>query len=177
MTTPNNAVITRTIAPAVKETATTHPLSNDGTIKGGIGGAVFVLVEALDGHFQGPYRTMDQITTTNMFTQVPHVPANVKAMEFPFIKVEDLSWGKKHGDGCESRLPGYATFKENLNSAVWNDFEFYNMTGFHIYFNDDTMEEICHMQAWTLGLGETVSLPSPQYLFISDSHSFAGPFS
>ncbi|KAJ7813859.1 hypothetical protein B0H14DRAFT_3112035 [Mycena olivaceomarginata] len=137
MTTPNNAVVTRTIAPAVKETATTRPLSSDGTIKGGIGGAVFVLVEALDGHFQGPYRAMDQITTTNMFTQVPHVPANVKAMEFPFIKVEDLSWGDKHGDG------------------LWNDFEFYNMTGFHIYFNDDTMEEICHIQAWTLGLGET----------------------
>ncbi|KAJ6503795.1 hypothetical protein C8R45DRAFT_1185748 [Mycena sanguinolenta] len=139
MTTPNKAVVTRTIAPAVKETATTHPLSSDGTVKAGKGGAVFILVEALDGHFQGPYHAMDQITTTNMFTQVPHVPANVKAMEFPFIKVEDLSW-------------------ENLNSTVWNDFEFYNMTGFYIYFNDDTMEEICHMQAWTLGIGETVSI-------------------
>ncbi|KAJ6600286.1 hypothetical protein DFH09DRAFT_1127960 [Mycena vulgaris] len=138
MTTANKVVVTRTIAPAAKETATTHPLSSDGTIKAeGIGGAVFVLVEALDGHFQGPYRAMDQITTTNMFTQVPHVPANVKAMDFPFIKVEDLSWGDKNGEG------------------LWNDFEFYNMTGFHIYFNDDAMEEICHMQAWTLGLGET----------------------
>ncbi|KAJ7649341.1 hypothetical protein DFH06DRAFT_1270608 [Mycena polygramma] len=137
MTTPDNTVVTRTIAPAAKEAASTHPLSGDGTIKGGTGGAVFVLVEALHGHFQGPYCTMDQITTTNMLTQVPHVPANVKAMEFPFVKVEDLSWGDKHGQG------------------LWNDFEFYNMTGFHIYFNDDTMEEICHMQAWTLGLGET----------------------
>ena len=40
--------------------------------------------------------------------------------------------------------------------AVWDNFEFYNMTGVHFFFNDDSMEEICHMQAWTLGLGETV---------------------
>ena len=45
-----------------------------------------------------------------------------------------------------------------ITAIVWKDFEFYNFTGFHIYFNDDAMEEICHMQAWTLGLGETVSL-------------------
>ncbi|KAJ7660887.1 hypothetical protein DFH06DRAFT_1400283 [Mycena polygramma] len=114
---------------------------------------VFILVEALQGHFQGPYSAMDQITTTNMFAQVPHVPANVKAMEFPFVKVEDLSWGDKHGQG------------------LWNDFEFYNMTGFHIYFNDDTMEEICHMQAWTLGLGETQSIRRPASTIIPTNPS------
>lgn len=31
------------------------------------------------------------------------------------------------------------------------------MTGFYVYFNDDAMEEVAHMQAWTLGIGETVS--------------------
>jgi hypothetical protein len=41
---------------------------------------------------------------------------------------------------------------------VWNDFEFYNMTGFYVYFNDDMMQEVVHMQAWTLGIGETVSI-------------------
>ncbi|KAJ7107338.1 hypothetical protein C8R44DRAFT_637345 [Mycena epipterygia] len=137
MITPDNTVVTRTIAPPTKETAPTHPLSIDGTVTAGNDGAVLILVEDLDGHSQGPYHTMDQITTTNLLRQSPHVPTNVKAMEFPFVKVEDLPWGDKHGKG------------------LWNDFEFYNMTGFHIYFNDDAMEEICHMQAWTLGLGET----------------------
>lgn len=32
------------------------------------------------------------------------------------------------------------------------------MTGFHVYFNDDAMEEVVHIQAWTLGIGETVSI-------------------
>ncbi|KAJ7021157.1 hypothetical protein C8F04DRAFT_1013557 [Mycena alexandri] len=137
MTTPYGEVVTRTIAPPVKDKATTHPLSKNGTVAAGTDGAVIVLVEEVEGAFQGPYRAMDEITTTNMFAHVPHVPADVKAMEFPFIKVEDLAWGDKDGEG------------------LWNDFEFYNMTGFHIYFNDDAMEEICHMQAWTLGLGET----------------------
>ena len=39
---------------------------------------------------------------------------------------------------------------------VWNKFQFYNATGFHVYFNDDAMEKIVHIQAWTLGIGETV---------------------
>lgn len=30
------------------------------------------------------------------------------------------------------------------------------MTGFYVYFNDDSMEELVHIQAWTLGIGETV---------------------
>ncbi|KAJ7175097.1 hypothetical protein C8R43DRAFT_1057751 [Mycena crocata] len=130
-------VITRGIAPGPKTTATTLHSSVDGRIKSGKYGAVFILVEAIDGLSQGPYQTMDEITTTNLLRQVSHVPANVKAMEFPFIKVEDLEWGDKEG------------------AVLWNGFEFYNMTGYHIYFDDDAMAEICHMQAWTLGLGET----------------------
>jgi hypothetical protein len=39
--------------------------------------------------------------------------------------------------------------------AVWNDFEFYNLVGFYVYFND-SMDEVVHIQAWTLGIGETV---------------------
>ena len=39
---------------------------------------------------------------------------------------------------------------------VWDDFQFYNALGFHIYFNDDAMEKVVHIQAWTLGIGETV---------------------
>ncbi|KAF7354079.1 Aldos-2-ulose dehydratase [Mycena venus] len=75
---------------------------------------------------------MDQIKTTNLLAQNLHSPADVKAMQFPFIKVEKLPWAQ---------------------NGLWNGFEFYNMTGFHIHFNDGV--EICHMQAWTLGRGET----------------------
>lgn len=40
--------------------------------------------------------------------------------------------------------------------SVWNDFQFFNVTGFHVYFNDDDLEKVVHIQAWTLGLSETV---------------------
>lgn len=40
---------------------------------------------------------------------------------------------------------------------VFKGFEFYNMTGIYVYFNDDAMEQVVHMQAWTMGIGETVS--------------------
>ncbi|KAJ7028773.1 hypothetical protein C8F04DRAFT_1212107 [Mycena alexandri] len=131
MTTPYGEVVTRTIAPPVKDKATTHPLSKNGTVAAGTDGAVIILVEEVEGAFQGPYRAMDENH------DYEHV---CPPMEFPFIKVEDLAWGDKDGEG------------------LWNDFEFYNMTGIpYYYFNDDAMEEICHMQAWTLGLGETVN--------------------
>lgn len=32
------------------------------------------------------------------------------------------------------------------------------MTGFYVYFNDDLLEEVVHIQAWTLDMGETVSI-------------------
>jgi len=126
--------ITRTIACDAKDIATTRIISKDGTVTAGENGAVFLHVEVLTNEYQGPYRSMSQVGVTNVFPSEPEVPAEVRAMDFPFVKVQDLAWA---------------------SSGLWDDFEFYNMTGFYVYFNDDAMEEICHMQAWTLGVGET----------------------
>lgn len=128
----NGVTVTRSIAPAAKDIASTHILSDDRVVTAGEDGTIFLLVEPLKDHFQGPYKTMSQVTTQNVFPTT--APANVRAMEFPFVKVETLDWA---------------------SSGLWDDFEFYNMTGFHVYFNDDAMEEVVHIQAWTLGIGET----------------------
>lgn len=45
--------------------------------------------------------------------------------------------------------------------VVWNGFEFYNLSGFHIFFSDDALDKICHVQLWTLGIGETASIFHP----------------
>lgn len=41
------------------------------------------------------------------------------------------------------------------------------MTGFHVYFDDDAMDRVVHIQAWTLGLGETVSGSIRQLIDVS----------
>lgn len=134
MTDGDGKTVTRKIATTAKEKATTYILSKDGFVQAGKDGAIFLRVEPLEGSFQGPYRTMSDITTTNVFPHSQHVPANVRAMEFPFVKVDKLDWA---------------------SSGLWNDFEFYNLVGFSVYFNDDAVEKVVHIQAWTLGIGET----------------------
>lgn len=46
------------------------------------------------------------------------------------------------------------------------------MTGFHVFFNDDALEEVVHIQAWTLGLGETVSKSVRLYGQSLDKYAF-----
>lgn len=124
---------TRIIAPPAKKEGTTHIISKDGLVTAGPDGAVFLHVEPLKGQFQGPYNTMSEVVTKNAFPRSPNVPPEVKAMEFPFLKVETLDWA---------------------SSGLWDDFEFYNLIGFYVYFND-SVDEVVHIQAWTLGIGET----------------------
>ena len=91
----NGVLVTRGIATTVKKTASTQILSSDGLVTAGEDGAVFLHVEPLKNEFQGPYQTMSQVTTSNVFPNT--VPPNVRAMEFPFVKVETLDWAKS---GC-----------------------------------------------------------------------------
>lgn len=124
---------TRGIAPIAKTATTTEFPFPDGTVTANQEGAVVLRVEPIPGESQGPYSKMSDITAQNIFPQTPAIPADVRVMTFPFVKVENLPWAGNDFD----------------------HFEFYNMTGFYVYFNDDAMEEIVHIQAWTLGLGET----------------------
>ncbi|KAH7924398.1 hypothetical protein BV22DRAFT_1013346 [Leucogyrophana mollusca] len=125
--------VVRDIAPAAKEYRSTL-VTPSTPVAAGVNGAVFMTVEVGDS-FQGPFETMSQVTSTNLLSSTPTIPVNVTNMEFPFIQVEKLDWA---------------------SNGLWDDFQFFNATGFHVYFNDDAMEEIVHIQAWTLGIGETV---------------------
>ncbi|KAF7982633.1 hypothetical protein HWV62_27061 [Athelia sp. TMB] len=122
--------VTRENAIAAKTVETT--LLAEGLVTAGTDGAVFLYVELLEGQNQGPYDDMSKVTIKNEFPE--GVPANVRAMQFLFTRVDRLGWP---------------------NSKDFTDFEFYNMSGIYVYFNDDAMEQIVHMQAWTLGIGET----------------------
>jgi hypothetical protein len=123
----------RGVAPAAHTQATTLLNSSNGSITGGDDGAVIMRIEHLSNEFQGPFTSMSQVKTRNAFP--PSIGNDVASMHFPFIAVEQLDWAAK--------------------PPLWDDFQFNNMTGFHLHFNDDLLQEICHIQLWTLGIGET----------------------
>jgi hypothetical protein len=89
---------TRIIAPPAKEEGTTRIVSKDGLVTAGPDGAVFLRVRLLHGEFQGPYSTMEEVVTENTFPHSSNVPPEVRAMEFPFRKVETLDWASS---GCK----------------------------------------------------------------------------
>ncbi|KAH9885080.1 hypothetical protein C8Q73DRAFT_718341 [Cubamyces lactineus] len=143
----------RGLAPDRHKAATTQIISQDGALTAGPSGAVFLRMEYLSGASQGPFRTMKDLPIANIFPQaasvsqqsqappVDHdvpgigiIDPDVNAMKFAFAKVETLDWA---------------------SSGKWDGFEFYNMTGFHVFFGDDAMDKVCHIQLWTLGLYET----------------------
>ncbi|KAI8970759.1 hypothetical protein BD414DRAFT_427330 [Trametes punicea] len=126
-------VLRRGLAPPPHEAATTQLLSPDGTLTAGSSGAVFMQLEHLSTHYQGPYHTMAELPIANVFPA--SAPDDVRGLDFQFIKCEKLPWA---------------------SSGDWNGYEFYNMRGFHVYFGDDSFDKVCHIQLWTLGLGETV---------------------
>ncbi|EPQ54179.1 hypothetical protein GLOTRDRAFT_139544 [Gloeophyllum trabeum ATCC 11539] len=128
----DGSVTTRKLAPERHQAATTQVLSSDGRIQAGDDGAVFLRMEFLPDEPQGPYTAMSELPIANSFPASASL--DVQALQFSFVKVEQLPWA---------------------SNGNWDDFEFYNMTGFHVFFGDDAMEKICHIQLWTLGLGET----------------------
>ncbi|TDL21830.1 hypothetical protein BD410DRAFT_789214 [Rickenella mellea] len=123
----------RLIAPPPKKSQSTRvpPKSN---VRAGLRGAVFITFQHASNQYEGPFSTMSQVASANILPSIPSIPADVLNTEFPFNRVENLPWA---------------------TSGLWNGFEFFNATGFHIRFNDSPMGEIVHVQAWTLGIGET----------------------
>lgn len=158
MTDDRGVTRTRTIAPAAKKADTTMIISVDGSIRAGKDGAIFLRVGILDNVSQGPYQTMDEVTTKNLFPNEPHVEPAVRKMDFPFLKVDTLDWANE-GPNAGRKFLVFMVYWRIIDLCweVWKDFEFYNLTGFHVFFNDNIMEEVVHIQAWTLGLGETVN--------------------
>ena len=56
-------------------------------------GAIFVLFKPSTTSGQPPFSSMDQLVAHNIFPRI--VPADVRAMKFPWVKVENRPWA--HG--------------------------------------------------------------------------------
>ncbi|CAL1708583.1 unnamed protein product [Somion occarium] len=92
-------------------------------------GAVFVLFKKSTTSGQPPYSDMKQVAAHNIIP-VPY-PDDVRAMTFPWVKVEDTPWANGRFKGLE----------------------FYTLAGFHVRFADDSDDIIAHIQLWTAGVG------------------------
>ncbi|KAK7055209.1 hypothetical protein R3P38DRAFT_2760456 [Favolaschia claudopus] len=143
--------IIRGIAPSAKQTGETEVPS---IIHAGNDGAVFLHLHPLNDQLQGPFQTMSEVSSLNILPNNPHVDPSARTLQLPFRKVDTLPWAQSG--------PPF--------DLVWNDFEFYNVTGFHVHFNDDSFERIVHMQAWTLGLGETARFHNHSDLSFCEIH-------
>ncbi|KAG5730224.1 hypothetical protein E4T56_gene11637 [Termitomyces sp. T112] len=140
------STVTRGIAPAAKSTASTLVPS---TIEAGDIGAVFLHLEYLHDQFQGPYSKMSDVTSLNVLPNNENVSDDARMTLLPFLKVDTLDWA---------------------SNGLWNDFEFYNVTGFNVCFNNYPWEHVVHIQAWTLGLGETARFHNHSELPFCEIH-------
>ncbi|VDB88530.1 unnamed protein product [Peniophora sp. CBMAI 1063] len=127
---------THSLAPAPKTAKST--LIQPGTsVAAGVIGAVFIGIVP-DKNALTPITSMKNVQSASAMPHTDTIPQDVASSTFPFARVDSLPWAK-----------------EGPDAGKWDDFEFYNALGFHVYFNDDSVEKIVHIQAWTLGLGET----------------------
>ncbi|KAK7676342.1 hypothetical protein QCA50_020683 [Cerrena zonata] len=92
-------------------------------------GAIFVLFKKSSNAIQPPYENMKQVVARNIIPE-PY-PVQVRAMSFPWVKVEDAPWANGRFKGLE----------------------FYNLVGFHVRYADDSDDVIAHIQLWTAGVG------------------------
>ncbi|KAG8684668.1 hypothetical protein FRC08_013564, partial [Ceratobasidium sp. 394] len=125
--------VTRGIAIDTQKAASMIPDAIDNIVKAGEKGAIFVRFESsITTTLPGlRYRNMDDVATINSlpFTAQPAA----RDLVFPWVACRDRPWAK----------PG--TF----------NWPFYNQVGYHVMYNDDTFDRLCHIQAWTLATGTT----------------------
>ncbi|RPD55164.1 hypothetical protein L227DRAFT_533730 [Lentinus tigrinus ALCF2SS1-6] len=104
-------------------------LVNSRDVHTGAEGALFVIFHKSDTSGTPPYSDMKQLVAHNIFPS--YFPQEVRQLDFPWVKVEDRPWANGRFKGVE----------------------FYNLVGFHVRYNDDTDEHVCHIQGWTAGVG------------------------
>ncbi|KAG8792278.1 hypothetical protein FRC12_006597 [Ceratobasidium sp. 428] len=133
-TNSNGECVTRGIAVEPQKSASMLPDAPNHIVKAGDKGAIFVRLQSstattLPGR---RYNNMDDVATINClpFTADPAA----RDLLFPWVAVKDRPWVKPPG---------------NFN---W---PFYNQVGYHILYNDDSFDRLCHIQAWTLVNGQT----------------------
>jgi len=116
-------------------TATGMILDADNNIvKAGPNGAIFVrLASSIPTSLPG--LTFDHMEDAATINELPfNVNPAVRNMVFPWVRCSDREWGQG----------GF-------------DWEFYNLVGYHVLYDDDSLTNFCHIQAWTLEIGETAA--------------------
>ncbi|KAJ3826741.1 hypothetical protein F5878DRAFT_619848 [Lentinula raphanica] len=103
--------------------------AQDGHIFTQAEGAVFLLMTKSTTSGKPPYSDMAQLKAQN--TIPPQFSSSLQHMDFPWVKVQDRPWA----------------------NGRFKDLEFYNLTGFHVRYADDSDQTLCHMQLWTAGVG------------------------
>ncbi|KZT62098.1 hypothetical protein CALCODRAFT_277406 [Calocera cornea HHB12733] len=94
-------------------------------------GAMLLMFTPNGAGKHGPYDDMSKIVVRNLLPD--YMPEDVRALQFPFIRVDRLDWGK--------------------DDIRFKDSEFYNCTGIYIRRNNNADDLIVHMQLWTAGVG------------------------
>ncbi|KAJ3982175.1 hypothetical protein F5890DRAFT_408747 [Lentinula detonsa] len=103
--------------------------AKDGYILTQSEGAVLLLMTKSETSGRPPYSDMNQLEARNIIPA--HFSSTLQHMEFPWVKVEHRPWA----------------------NGRFKDLEFYNLTGFHVRYADDSDSLLCHMQLWTAGVG------------------------
>ncbi|KZO94848.1 hypothetical protein CALVIDRAFT_565255 [Calocera viscosa TUFC12733] len=93
-------------------------------------GAMFLMFTPNGDGEPGPYDDMPKIVVRNLLPE--YMPEDVRALQFPFIRVDRLDWGK--------------------DDPRFENAEFYNCTGIHIRRNNNADDVVVHMQLWTAGV-------------------------
>ncbi|RDX48488.1 hypothetical protein OH76DRAFT_1483853 [Lentinus brumalis] len=119
----------RTVAADPFSQVSTIVHSKDGHIRTRAEGALFVILRKSDTSGKPPYSDMKQLVAHNIFPN--YFSEDVRQLDFPWVKVEDRPWA----------------------NGRFKDLEFYNLTGFHVRYNDDSDEHVCHIQGWTAAVG------------------------
>ncbi|KAF8600871.1 hypothetical protein BDV93DRAFT_558972 [Ceratobasidium sp. AG-I] len=126
--------VTRGIAVDRYKSECMIPDITSGIVKACDKGAIFIrIASSIDTATPGlKFDNMADVATVN------RLPSNAdpaaRDVTFPWVRCSDRPWGKGKFD--------------------W---PFYNAVGFHVLYDDDSLTNFCHIQAWTLGQGQTAA--------------------
>jgi aldos-2-ulose dehydratase len=118
----------------------------DQHVTAGRAGALFVRMKHSTTSGQPPFSDMKQLVAHNILPE--YFPADVRHVHFPWNKVEDLEWA--HGN---FKVTYIKCTGSGIKLTLQQGLEFYNLTGFSVKWDDDSLGTVCHIQLWTAGIG------------------------
>ncbi|KAG8679643.1 hypothetical protein FRC09_018828, partial [Ceratobasidium sp. 395] len=142
--------ITRGIAVEAKKAKSMVPNADNDIVQAGPNGAIFVRLASspVTTLPDMKFEDMDDVATIN---NLPfNVDPAVRDMLFPWVRCHDREWSN---GGAYYVIPKHGQILTLSNIGF--DWPFYNLVGYHVLYDDDSLTNFCHIQAWTLGVGET----------------------